>query len=75
MSLTNGNGTSSNGLLKLVLGGLVTLIVAAIIAGWNMNANMASIRTELTLIKEQNTENFDKLDRRLTYLERQERRR
>lgn len=65
MSLTNGNGAS---IWRTVLAGL---ILAAAVGAWKINGELSTISARLYAIEQ----NQSKTDERLTYLERQERRR
>ena len=64
MSLSNGNGAN---IWRTVLAGL---ILAAILGGWQLTRELANIGTRLFAIEQ----NFLKMDERLTYIERRQRR-
>ena len=65
MSLVNGNGAT---VWRTVLAGL---ILAAAVGAWKLTGELSTIGARLFAIEQ----NFLKIDERLTYLERQERRR
>ena len=65
MSLTNGNGAS---VWRTVVAGL---ILAAAVGAWKLTGELSTISARLYAIEQSQA----KTDERLTYLERQERRR
>lgn len=67
MSLANGNGASYTGLWRTVLAGL---ILAAAIGVWEASRQLAKIDARLEVMEA----SFQKMDERLTWLERRERR-
>ena len=68
MTLANGNGASYTGLWRTVLAGL---ILAAAIGIWEASRQLAKIEISLSAIQL----SLESLDERVTYLERQGRRR
>ena len=67
MSLANGNGASYTGLWRTVLAGL---ILAAAIGVWEASRQLSKVETRLESMEQ----SFQKIDERLTWLERRERR-
>ena len=68
MSLSNGNSASYTGLWR---GVLAALLVAAAVGAWEASRQLAKIEASLEAIRT----SLESLDERVTYLERQGRRR
>lgn len=68
MSLSNGHGASYTGLWRTVLAGL---ILAAAVGVWEASRQLSRIDARLEVMET----SFQKMDERLTWLERRERRR